>query len=391
MREDRGRLMAALVSRLHDLQRAEDALQDAMASALVHWARNGLPASPKSWLLQVAWRKALDRIRRGDTEQRGQADLLIRSDEAQEEGEDIPDHRLRLIFTCCHPSLEGKSRVALTLRAVCGLATGQIAQVFLDAEPTMGQRLSRAKAKIAGAGIAYQVPRADAWGERLNSVLTVIYLIFTAGYTAGPVGGRDLCEEAIYLARLVNDLRRDDAEIEGALALLLLTHARRAARVDSHGATVPPADQNRALWDKGQIGEGQFWLDRAMIRRAAGPFQIKAAIAALQSAEFAPVDWAQIAALYQALPRWEPTPVVRLNLAVAVAESGQLEQGLASLALLEPDLSDFQPWHSACAALLSRNGDAKAARAAYAQAIARTDNAADAAFLLQRCENLNAR
>jgi RNA polymerase sigma factor (sigma-70 family) len=388
MREDRGRLMAALVSRLRDMQRAEDALQDAMASALVHWGRNGIPASPKGWLLQVAWRKALDRIRRGGTEQRGQADLLIRSDEAQEEGEEIPDHRLRLIFTCCHPALEAKSRVALTLRTVCGLTTGQIAQVFLDAEPTMGQRLSRAKAKIAGAGIAYQVPEEEAWGERLNSVLTVVYLIFTAGYTAGPVGGRDLCEEAIFLARLVNDLRGGEAEIEGTLALLLITHARRAARVDGQGATVPPVDQDRALWDKAQMAEGQAWLDRALERRARGPFQIKAAISALQSVEAGPVDWLQIAALYQALLHWEPTAVVRLNLAVALAESGHVDQGLAALARLEPELRNFQPWHAARAALLARAGQNDSSRAAFDQAIDRADNPADARFLTERRKNL---
>jgi RNA polymerase sigma factor (sigma-70 family) len=384
MREDRGRLMAALVSRLRDMQRAEDALQDAMASALVHWGRNGIPVSPKGWLLQVAWRKALDRIRRGGTEQRGQADLLIRSDEVQEEVEEIPDHRLRLIFTCCHPALEEKSRVALTLRTVCGLTTAQIAAVFLDAEPTMGQRLSRAKAKIAGAGIAYQVPGAEAWGERLNSVLTVIYLIFTAGYTAGAVGGRDLCEEAIFLARLVNSLRSDEAEVEGALALLLITHTRRAARVNGQGATVPPAEQDRVLWDRPMLAEGQSWLDRAIERQRPGPFQIKAAIAALQTSTDQAVDWPQIAILYHGLLRWEPTDIVRLNLAVAVAEAGDLQTGLQALALLESALADFQPWHAARAAFLARAGQNAAARAAFDQAIARADNPADARFLTER-------
>ncbi|GHC44062.1 RNA polymerase subunit sigma-24 [Gemmobacter tilapiae] len=384
VREDRGRLMAALVSRLRDMQRAEDALQEAMASALVHWGRNGLPASPKAWLLQVAWRKALDRIRRGGTEQRGLADLLIRADEVQDAGEDIPDHRLRLIFTCCHPALEAKSRVALTLRTVCGLTTGQIAQVFLDAEPTMGQRLSRAKAKIAGAGIAYQVPGPEAWGERLHSVLTVVYLIFTAGYTAGPVDGRNLCEEAIFLVRLVNGLRPDEAEIEGALALLLITHSRRAARVDELGITVPLARQNRRRWDLRMLSEGRGWLDKAIARRASGPFQIKAAIASLASVESGPTDWPQIAGLYQGLLRWEPTPVVRLNLAVAMAEAGDLDRALDLLHLIGPDMQDYQPFHAAVADLLARSGQGQAAREAYDRAIAMATHSGDARFLIER-------
>jgi predicted RNA polymerase sigma factor len=388
MREDRGRLMAALVSRLGDMQRAEDALQDAMASALIHWGRNGLPHSPKGWLLQVAFRKALDRIRRGGTEQRGMADLLIRSEEAQDEAEDIPDHRLRLIFTCCHPALEEKSRVALTLRVVCGLTTGQVAQVFLDQEPTMGQRLSRAKAKITGAGIAYAVPGPEAWGERLNSVLTVIYLIFTAGYTEGPTLGRDLCDEAIFLARLVSDLREGEPEVEGCLSLLLLTHARRRARMDGQGVTVPIAEQDRALWDQPMRDEGEYWLDRALARAQPGPFQIKAAIAALHSVLEGPVDWPQIAALYQALLRWEPSPIVRLNAAVALAESGHLTDALAEMKALQVELTDYQPWHAAQAAYLAQAGQIESARTAYDRAIALANHPADAAFLRARQMNL---
>ncbi|MGB8818174.1 MAG: sigma-70 family RNA polymerase sigma factor, partial [Rhizobiaceae bacterium] len=221
-RDDRGRLLSALIARIRDFQLAEDCLQDAMISAVSHWGRNGLPASPKGWLLKVAYRKAIDRIRRGKTEARIGADLwILNPDEAGDTvEEDIPDERLRLIFTCCHPALEPKSQVALTLRTLGGLTTQEIAKAFLDNDTTMGQRLSRAKAKIAAARIPYAVPEPDQWAERLQSVLAVIYLIFNAGYSAGPCAGRDLAEEAIFLARLLDQLRAGEAESEGCLALL---------------------------------------------------------------------------------------------------------------------------------------------------------------------------
>jgi RNA polymerase sigma-70 factor (ECF subfamily) len=243
MRKDRGRLLAALIARFRDFQLAEDALQEAAASALVHWGRSGLPASPQGWLLKVAGTKAIDRMRKARRDGAQAAALAVLAPEEAEEDPDMfPDHRLRLIFTCCHPALDQKSRVALTLRTLGGLTTTQIARAFLDTEPTMGQRLSRAKTKIAAAGISFKLPDPEDLPDRLNSVLTVVYLIFNAGYTAGPGLDRDLCDEAIFLARLLNQLQPASAEVEGALALLLLTHARRAARV-AKGVTVALTDQ----------------------------------------------------------------------------------------------------------------------------------------------------
>jgi len=220
---------------------------------------------------------------------------VLAEDAAAPEPDTIPDERLRLIFACCHPALEPKSRVALTLRTVCGLTTPEIARAFLDAEPTMGQRISRAKAKIAAAGIPFAVPAVELWPVRLEAVLTTVYLIFTTGYVAGPEEPRDLCREAEYLMRLIDRLRPGDAEIEGALAMMLLTAARRAARIGPDGASLPPAEQDRRLWDVARLAEGRTILARAVARRQPGPFQIKAAIADCQMADPAP-DWPQIAA-----------------------------------------------------------------------------------------------
>ncbi len=252
LRQDRGRLLAALIARLRDFQLAEDALQEALESALLHWGRSGVPASPQGWLLKVAQRKAIDRLRASVRDDRGRAALLVLAGEEASDmaAEDIPDERLRLIFTCCHPALDPKSRVALTLRTLGGLTTPEIARAFLDRETTMGQRLSRARAKIAAAGIPFAVPGPEAWAERLGSVLTVIYLIFNEGYSAshGDTPLRTaLCDEAIFLARLLDQLRPGEAEVEGLLALMLITHARRAARLDGQGAVVPLDAQDRTL------------------------------------------------------------------------------------------------------------------------------------------------
>jgi len=385
MREDRGRLLAALIARLRDFQLAEDALQEAAISALTHWGRAGLPASPQGWLLRVALRKAIDRLRGAARDARNTADLTrLAVDEASEtEPETIPDERLRLIFTCCHPALDPKSRVALTLRSIGGLTTAEIARAFLDAEPTMGQRLSRAKAKIAATGIPFAIPGPEDWADRLQSVLTVIYLVFNAGYTAGPRADRDLCAEAIFLARLVDQLRPGEAEVEGALALLLVTHARRRARVDPQGASVAIGSQDRALWDAPRLAEGLALIDRALARRRPGPYQIQAAIAACHMADPGP-DWPQMAALYDCLLRLEPTPVVRLNRAIAHAEAGALAEAMAEIAALEPELQDYQPFHAAQAALLARSGDRPAALVAFDRAIALAPSAADADYLRRR-------
>jgi len=388
LRQDRGRLLAALIARLRDFQMAEDALQEAVLSALTHWGRSGIPASPQGWLLRVALRKAIDRIRAGQRDDRKSADLArLAVDEADETPpEDIPDERLRLIFTCCHPALDPKSRVALTLRTIAGLTTPEIARAFLDAEPTMGQRLSRAKAKIAAARIPFAVPGPEDWPDRLQSVLAVLYLIYNAGYTTGPLADRDLCAEALFLARLLTQLRPEDAEIEGCLALLLLTQSRAAARIGPDGATLPLMEQDRDLWDSAAIAEGLALIDTAMARRAPGPYQIKAAIAACHIADPSP-DWPQIAALYTRLLDFEPTPVIRLNRAVALAEAGHLAQALTDLADLAEALEDYQPFHAAQADLLARAGQAQSARAAYDRAIALAASPSDAAFLVKRRDN----
>ncbi len=384
MRSDQGRLLAALTAGLRDISLAEEALQEAAISALSHWGRTGLPASPQGWLLQVARRKAIDRLR-GITRDTRKAEALTRlvADEAAPEPEAIPDERLRLIFACCHPALEMKSRVALTLRTVCGLDTAEIARAFLDAEPTMGQRLSRAKAKIAGAGIPFAVPNAEIWPARLDAVLTSVYLIFTTGYVAGPSEPRDLCREAEYLVRLIDKLHPNDSEIEGALAMMLLTVARRAARIGLDGASLPPAEQDRSLWDCDRIAEGRAILARAMQRRGPGPFQIKAAIADCQMANPQP-DWPQIAALYYALWHFEPTPVVTLNAAVAMAEAGQPARALAIVEGLAADLSDYQPWHAARAALLLMTGNRTEAVYAYQKAIILAPGPPERIFLERR-------
>ncbi|MBB6557618.1 RNA polymerase sigma-70 factor (ECF subfamily) [Acidovorax soli] len=388
-REERGRLLSALIARLQDFQLAEDALQDAMESAVTHWGRSGIPSSPLGWLLRVAYRKALDRIRSRRTADRaGDSLLVLAGGEAYEaETDEIPDERLRLVFTCCHPALEQKSQVALTLRVVAGLSTAQIARAFLDQETTMGQRLSRAKAKIAAARIRYAVPEPAEWPERLAAVLAVIYLVFNAGYSAGPQAGSDLAQEALYLCALLDRLRPGEAEIEGCLALLLISHARRAARTDVGGQTIPLGRQQRALWKRDEIAAGVAVLERALARRTLGPYQLKAAIAACHS-EGAQSDWAQIALLYDRLLVHEPTPVVRLNRAVAHAEAGALDAALAELEDLAPGLQDYQPFFAAQAELLVRKGLHARARAAYERALALAPSEADAAWLASRMRDI---
>jgi predicted RNA polymerase sigma factor len=388
LKQDRGRIIAALIARTRDFQLSEDALQEAAASALLHWSRSGIPDRPTAWLIRVAFRKAIDRIRQSAREGQGAQDMaILAGDEAMEDPEMIPDERLRLIFTCCHPALDSKSRVALTLRVLGGLTTPEIARAFLDHETTMGQRLSRAKTKIAAAGIPFVVPGPDEWPERLNSVLTVVYLIFNAGYTLGPTADRDLCAEAIYLARMLDHLRRGEAEVEGCLALMLITDARRAARTDPQGATIALVDQDRGLWEDDKIAAGLAMIDTAMARRVVGPFQIKAAIAACHVQGDAP-DWPQIVALYQSLLRFEPTAVVRLNHAVALAEAKDPYTGLQALLPLAGDLQDYQPYHAAHADLLARNGQVAESYAAYGRAIMMASSAADAAFLIKRRDRL---
>lgn len=387
LRSEGGRLLAALAARTGDLQLAEDALQDAAEAALVHWHRRGVPHSPAGWLMRVAFRKAIDRLRhRRRTGMVTAALETLARDEAADEAQPIPDDRLRLIFACCHPALEAKTQVALTLRTVCGLSTGDIARAFLDTEAAMGQRLSRAKAKIAKAGIPFAIPDPEDWEARLSAVLAVAYLVFTTGYAAGPHEPRNLAPEAIFLMRLLRHLRPAEAEIEGALALMLLTHARHAAR-GADGATVPPDRQDRALWDHDAIGEGRALLDAALARRKPGPYQIKAAIADCHMAEGGP-DWPQIAALYAVLWHMEPTAVIALNRAVALSESGDTPAALALVGPLETELAEYQPFHAVRAALLARVGRWDDSRVAYDRAIRLAATAQDAAFLVRAREKV---
>ena len=308
---------------------------------------------------------------------------LLPSEAFEDEPDEIPDERLRLIFTCCHPALEPKSQVALTLRTLGGLTTAEIAKAFLDQETTMGQRLSRAKAKIASANIPFRVPEPEEWAERLQSVLSVIYLIYNAGYSAGPDAGHELAEEAIYLSMLLDRLRPEDPEIEACLALLRITHARRKARVDAGGMTVPLARQDRTLWVSAEITSGVALLDRAVARGRPGPYQIKAAIAACHVQEKGS-DWLQIAALYDSLVRFEPTAIVRLNRAVAYAEAGAHDLALRMLEALQDELNTYQPFHAAHAELLSKGGNFAKARLAYDKAIGLAASKADIAFLTHR-------
>jgi len=363
LRRDRGRLIAGLVSRLGDLQLAEDALQEALISAMSHWGRAGLPNSPIGWLMKVALNKGIDRVRSGQRDA-NKADQFM-------------------TLHPCHPVLDEKSRVALTLRTVCHLTTQEVAAAFLDKDVTMGQRISRAKEKLREARVTFEIPEQEVWPARLDSVLSTIYLIFTAGYVNEDSSDRDLCAEAIFLLRLLDRLSGDDPEIEGALALVLLTEARRKARVGKDGATVPPESQNRALWDARALQEGRELLSQAVQRGRPGPFQIKAAIADCHMADPKP-DWRQISLLYGSLWGHEPTPVVALNWAVVIAEVGHLELALRKIEDLEPDLGQFQPFHAAYASILAKVGRSDEARDAYDKAIDLAQNEASRAFLLNK-------
>lgn len=393
MREDRGRLLSALIRTLGSFDLAEDALQDAMERALVHWARSGVPNRPDAWLLQVARRTAIDRIRKRQRHAAATPEVmrLMDEDEAARAMDmpDIPDERLRLIFTCCHPALEEKSRVALTLRTVGGLTTREIARAFLDSESTMGQRLSRAKAKIGAAAIPYKVPDRADWDARLNSVLNVIYLIFNEGWTAGPgdepirIG---LCDEAIWLARLLTGLAPNEPEIEGLLALMLLNHARHAARFDEAHHLIALDAQDRSLWDQTLTTEGLELLDTAVARRLPGPFQIQAAISALHIQAETPdqTDWPQILLLYDRLLALTPSPIVALNRAVALAETGALQRARQELIALADTLADYQPYHAASAELARRAGDGDAAKRAFEHAIRLSQSESERAWLRAR-------
>jgi RNA polymerase sigma-70 factor (ECF subfamily) len=401
-RDERAIVLATLIRQAGDFQLAEDAVQDAFEAAVTAWRRDGVPANPGAWITTAARRRAIDRLRR-DRSVADRAERLaelMRLDARHEEPSmddesTIVDDRLRLIFTCCHPALEMPARVALTLRALGGLTTGEIARGFLVAEPTMGKRIVRAKRKIADARIPYRVPADEELPERLRGVLRVVYLIFNEGYAAAE-GDRlvreELCDEAIRLGELLARLMPDDAEVWGLLALMLLHDSRRAARVDSRGRYVALDAQDRSLWDQDRIGEGLAKLERAVRLRRPGEYQLQAAITALQiqAPNAEATDWAQIAELYGALARLNPSPVVELNRAVAVGLASRPAAGLELLEQLlgDPALERYQPLQAAHAELLSRAGDIEGAAGAYERAIALTANAVERAELVRRLSAL---
>ncbi|WP_316751685.1 RNA polymerase sigma factor [Streptomyces herbicida] len=384
-RAEYGRAVSVLVRFLGDIDLAEEAVQDAFTTAVRKWPRTGVPPSPAGWIITTARNSAIDRLRRESSRDARQAEAarLYAPDAPAEEGP-VRDDRLRLIFTCCHPALALQARVALTLRLLGGLGTAQIARAFLVPEPTLAQRIVRAKAKIRDAGIPYRVPRDADLPDRLNGVLAVVYLIFNEGYTGYP----GLCAEAVRLGRLLAELMPDEPEVIGLLALMLLIEARRPARLDTHGALVPLPEQDRTLWDRALIAEGQDLVRRCLRRNQPGPYQIQAAINAVHSD--APTakatDWGQILRLYDQLMALAPSPVVALNRAVAVAE---VEGPRAALDLVDAlALDTYHVLHAVRADLLRRLGRHTEAVREYEAAAELTKSPAERAHLDRRRRDL---
>jgi RNA polymerase sigma-70 factor, ECF subfamily len=385
-RREYGRCVATLIRFLGDIDLAEEAVQEAFAVAVDRWPVTGLPPNPGAWITTTARNRAIDQLRREASrhDRHAQAALLYEQDEPPEQLGPVKDDRLRLIFTCCHPALASSAQVALTLRLLGGLETPQIARAFLVPEATMAQRIVRAKKKIKAAGIPYRVPGDAELPDRLTAVLAVVYLVFNEGYAASDGSALlrlNLCDEAIRLARVLAELMPDEPEVLGLLALLLLTHSRSRARSAPGQPLVLLPDQDRSLWDRALIGEGQDLVRRCLRRNQPGPYQIQAAIAAVHSDAPAATqtDWRQILALYDQLMACAPTEVVALNRAIALAEISGPAAGLAATDGL--DLGSYHLFHAVRADLLRRLGRTAEAARAYEAALALTANAAERAFL----------
>ncbi|MGA9968069.1 MAG: RNA polymerase sigma factor [Terriglobales bacterium] len=396
-RSDWGRIVATLIGMVGDFDLAEESAQEAFATAVEQWRVSGVPEFPRAWIIQTARHKAIDRIRRNarfeeKLESYAISGLLRTIEEPDYDTSEIPDDRLRLIFTCCHPALALEAQVALTLRTLCGLETDEIARAFLVPEATMAQRLVRAKRKIRDAGIPYSVPETNDMAARVEAVLTVLYLVFNEGYAAtrvGPLVRTDLCAEAIRLGRLVKSLTmpQPPAEATALVALMLLHDARREARVDGAGDIVVLEEQDRSRWDQAQIAEAIPLVDEAL-RGRPGPFALQAAIAAVhcQAARPEDTDWPQIVRLYDLLKRVQPSPIVSLNRAVAVAMADGPQPGLALIDTLAEnnDLANYHLLHAARADLLRRLGSPVEAAESYLRALALVTNDSERRFLERR-------